>query len=218
VQLPIGDWVESLRAGIALVPPALMAIVLLAGPTAGWLLYRFVVQPATARLRTYNRSMYRATLWVCPSCRSMNDLGFRRCYRCDAQPAEGDLEIIEAHPSGPRRLTPVGPGLNLGGPRPLSRPQSMSGLEMPSAAWDTDTSAWSGEADEDWADDLEDADRAAMPDIAAMTEVVEAPGRRRTARPPTSIPVGPGRPAVTRPRRAAAVGQTGDADDDTPAA
>jgi hypothetical protein len=214
VQLPIGDWIDNLRAGIALVPPALIAMVLLGGPTAGWLLFRFVVQPRTARLRTFNR----ATLWVCPNCRSVNDLRLRRCYRCDAQPADEDLEVIEAHPSGPRRLMPVGPGLDLGGPRQLPRPRPVSRLEMPSAGWETDTSAWTDEADEAWGDDLEEADRAAMPDVAAMTEVVEAPGRRRIARPPTSIPVGPGRPAVARPRRVAVVGQTSDPDDDTPAA
>jgi hypothetical protein len=89
---------------------------------------------------------------------------------------------------------------------------------MPSAGWETDTSAWTDETDEAWGDDLEEADRAAMPDVAAMTEVVEAPGRRRIARPPNSIPVGPGRPAVARPRRVAVVGQTSDPDDDTPAA
>jgi hypothetical protein len=214
VQLPIAEWIDNLRAGIGLVPPALIAMVLLGGPTAGWLLYRFFVQPRTARLRAFNR----ATLWVCPNCRSVNDLRLRRCYRCDAQPAEEDLELIEAHPSGPRRLRPVGPGLDLGGPRSRPRPRPVSRLEMPSAGWETDTSAWVKESDQAWDEDIEEVDRAALPDIAAMTEVMEAPGRRRSARPPSSMPAGPSRPAVARPRRVAVVGQSGDPDDDTPAA
>jgi hypothetical protein len=221
VQLPIGEWIESFRTGIGLVPPAVIAMVLLGGPTAGWLLYRFVVQPRTARMRAFAR----ATLWVCPNCRSVNDLRLRRCYRCDAQPADEDLELVDAHPMGPRRLTPVGPGsdmggqgLDLGGPRPLPRPRPLSRLETRSAGWETDTSAWSSETDEEWEDDLQEQDRAAMPDIAAMTEAIQAPGRRRSARPPSSIPVGPGRPAVARPRRVAVVGQTGNTDDDPPAA
>lgn len=215
MQLPIEEWIESLRIGIGLVPPALIAMVLLGGPTAGWLLYRYVVQPRTARMRAFAR----ATLWVCPNCRSVNDLRLRRCYRCDAQPADEDLELIDAHPSGPRRLTPVGPGagLDLGGPRPMPRPRPVSSLELPSAGWETNASAWVAEADEEWEEDLEE-DRAALPDIAAMTEVVEAQGRRRALRPPTSIPVGPGRPAVERPRRVAVVGRSGDTDDDPPAA
>jgi hypothetical protein len=212
VQLPIGEWVEALRAGIGLVPPALIAMVLLGGPTAGWLLYRFVVQPRSMRLRAYDG----AAFWVCPSCRSVNDIRRRWCYRCDAEPSEEDIEFIDAHPIGPRRLTPVGPGLDLGGPRPLLRPRSVSSLETQSAGWETEASAWVTESG-DWNEEVEE-DRAALPEIAAMSEVMEAPGRRRSARPPTSIPVGPGRPAVARPRRVAVVGQAPDTDDDTPAA
>jgi hypothetical protein len=89
---------------------------------------------------------------------------------------------------------------------------------MPSAGWETDTSAWVKESDQAWDEDIEEVDRAALPDIAAMTEVMEAPGRRRSARPPSSMPAGPSRPAVARPRRVAVVGQSGDPDDDTPAA
>jgi hypothetical protein len=213
--VPIGEWFESLRVGIGLVPPALIAIILLAGPTAGWLLYRYVVQPRAARSRGYDGARF----WVCPSCRSVNDFRLQRCYRCDAQPADEDLEVIDAQPSGPRRLTPVGPGLDLGGPRPMPRPRPVSSLEMPSAGWETNTSAWVTEPDdeEEWDEEFEE-DRAALPDIAAMTEVIEAPGRRRVARPPTSIPVGPGRPAIARPRRVAVAGQTAEPDDDPPAA
>ena len=45
MQVDIEHWFTALRAGIGLVPPILIAIVLLGGPTAAWLLYRFVVQP-----------------------------------------------------------------------------------------------------------------------------------------------------------------------------
>jgi hypothetical protein len=215
VQLPIGEWIESVRVGIGLVPPALIAIVLLGGPTAGWLLYRFVVEPRAAR---GGRAYDGARFWVCPNCRSVNDFRLQRCYRCDARPADEDLEVIDAHPSGPRRLSPVGPGLDLGGPRPVTRPRPVSSLEMQAAGWETDTSAWVTEPHgEEWDEELEE-ERAALPDIAAMTEVIEAPGRRRTARPPTSIPIGPGRPASARPRRVAVVGQTAEPDDDPPAA
>lgn len=214
MQVPIGEWFESLRVGIGLIPPALIAMVLLGGPTAGWLLYRFFVQPRAARGRAYDGARF----WVCPNCRSVNDFRLQRCYRCDARPAEEELEVIDAHPSGPRRLTPVGPGLDLGGPKPMPRPRPVSSLEMPSAGWETDTSAWvTGSEEEDWDEEL-DEDRAALPDIAAMTEVIEAHGRRRAVRPPTSISVGPGRPSAARPRRVAVAGQSSAPDDDPPAA
>ncbi len=55
-----------------------------------------------------------------------------------------------------------------------------------------------------------------MPDVAAMTEVIEAPARRRAAR--RADPGRTGRPAVARPRRVAVAGADPDRDDDPPAA
>jgi hypothetical protein len=211
MQLPIAEWIDSLRAGIGLVPPALIAMVLLGGPTAGWLLYRFVVQPRTIRARAFER----ASFWVCPNCRSVNDFRLTRCYRCDSRPAQADLEVIDAQPGGARRLTPVGPGLDLGGPRPLPRPRPVSRIENASAGWEQIIEPWAAR-DESWDERVEE-DRAALPDVAAMTEVIEAQGRRRSARPPSSMP-GSSRPAVARPRRVAVAGQGAGSDDDTPAA
>jgi hypothetical protein len=211
LQLPIGEWISDLQAGIGLVPPALIAMVLLSGPTVAWLLYRFVVQPRSIRSRAY----VGARFWVCPNCRSVNDIQLIRCYRCDSRPAAADIEVIDATPSAPRRLVPVGPGLDLGGPRPVTRPRPVADLEYQTAGWETDTSTWRSDAEEEW-EDLEE-DRAVLPDVAAMTELIEAPGGRRTARPPTQIPVVPSRPAVARPRIVAVVGPARDPDD-SPAA
>jgi hypothetical protein len=201
------------RAGLGHVPPALIAMVLLGGPTALWVLYHFVVEPRVHRMRVLEL----APFWVCASCRSVNDSRLVRCYRCDAEPVEDELEIIEAEPSGPSRLAPVGPGLNLGasgtdtppapGSIPILQPrptalEPVSRLDAVSQEWD---------------EELE-GDRAALPDVAAMTEVIEVPRMRRSARMPGPIPVGPGRPAVARPRRVAVVGQSGDPDDDPSAA
>jgi hypothetical protein len=209
VQVDFEHWITALRAGIGLVPPVLIAIVLLGGPTAGWLLYRFVVQPRAKRLG----SMDASAMWVCPNCRSVNEMRMARCYRCDASPADEDLEVIDAHPTRPIRLTPVGPGLDLGGPstpehRPISR------IERAEDVWVEDETLEALQAKQD---------RAALPDVAAMTEVAEASHGRRVARPPTPVPVGPGRPvgqpAVARPRRAVVAGPGRAPDpDDTPAA
>jgi hypothetical protein len=212
MQLPISEWIDSLRAGIGLVPPALIAMVLLGGPTTAWLLYRFLVQPRTMRQRAFQRDSF----WVCPTCRSVNDFRLTRCYRCDSHPAESDLEVVDARPGGMPRLTPVGPGLDLGGPRPRPRPRPISRIETASAGWEQ-AEPWVAR-DEAWDEELaERQDRLRLPDVAAMTEVIEAQGRRRSARPPSSIPVGPSRPAVARPRRVAVAGQSAP-DDDPPAA
>jgi hypothetical protein len=204
VDVPIGEWIDALRAGIRLVPPPLMAIVLLGGPTAVWLLYHFVVQPRTvriARLRVYERTAF----WVCANCRSVNDYRLVRCYRCDAEPVAEDLEVIDAFPSGPRPLPPVGPGLNLGATAPATRPAPILSIEAVSAAMEP-------------VEESEEKDLAALPDVAAMTEVIEAPRRRRSARQPGPIRVAPSRPAVARPRRVAVAGTIPDPDDDPPAA
>lgn len=212
MQVDIEYLVNALRAGIGLVPPMLVAIVLLGGPTAGWLLYRFVVQPRTRRLRGKDAS----AMWVCPSCRSVNELRMARCYRCDALPDEEELELIDAHPTGPIRLTPVGPTLDLGGPS-ASQPRPISRIERAEEVW---------VEEETWERLEARRDRAALPDVAAMTEVAEASGGRRVGRPSAPIPVGPGRPpvarpAVARPRRAVVVGPAASPAEDpdgTPAA
>ena len=167
--MPIGEWFEDLRAGIGLVPPALIAIFLLGGPTAIWLLYRFVVQPHAARLRANNEAHDVPTFWVCPECRSVNNIRRRWCYRCDAEPYEDELELIEAEPVAPPPLIPVGPGKSE--PRPVPWP-------VPAADGDDE---WDEDRDDEWEEEEEEEDRAALPDVAAMTEVVESPRRRRSA-------------------------------------
>lgn len=208
MQFEIGHVIDTVRAGIGMIPPVLIAIALLGGPTAGWLLYRFVVQPRTKRMRGIDPS----AMWVCPSCRSVNAMRLARCYRCDSSRIEEGLEVVHTEPTSPVRLTPVGPGLDLGGPGQLSgRPRPISRIERASEIWVEESDEWEG-----WRQDEFEEDRAALPDLAAMTEVVEAPGRRRS-RPIGPTPVGPGRPAVARPRRAIAAGEK-PGPDGTPAA
>ena len=168
-----------------MVPPVLWAIVLLGGPTAGWLLYKFVVQPRTARMRGSDRS----AMWVCHSCRSVNDLRMPRCYRCDAAPDEEALEVIDSRPTGPIPLSPVGPGLDLG--RIADLPAA---ADLPDRASRRGVGRGRGVARRG-----RPARRAALPEVAAMTEVGQASNGRWSARPPGLIPVGPGRPAVARP-------------------
>ena len=151
MNIDLSSWLRSIEVGLGLVPGALIAILLLAGPTAIWLLYRYVAQPRSSR--------YRATvggaMWICPACRSVNELRMANCYRCDHVPNEADLRVIDPdldspYPMGlPTAPTPgvaVGPGrldltslpglTGLGGVRGVtateSRPATMDGRQ-PSA-------------------------------------------------------------------------------------
>jgi hypothetical protein len=91
---PIG-FVDTLREGLVKIPGVVYAAILLGGPTALWLLYRFVVVPRTSRYRPAAPH----TMWVCPNCRSASEVHQVRCYRCgyerDSQHA---LEIVYSDP------------------------------------------------------------------------------------------------------------------------
>lgn len=205
------DLIELLRAGVSLVPPIIIAVILLGGPTAAWLLYRFVVQPHRMRMLSKDLS----AMWVCPACRSVNDLLMPSCYRCDSRPIENELEIIDTRPTGPGVLVPVGPGLDLDRPGVVPRRRTAQPVATAGAASTGDR------------DGLVDAgkpypDPVALPDLAAMTEVIDVPGRHRSGRAPQPVPVGPGRPVtprpvVARPRRAVVAGPA-QSPDDQPAA
>jgi hypothetical protein len=186
LPLDVAELVERLRAGIGFVPPALFAVILLAGPTVGWLLYRFIVQPRYQRMLGGGDV---DAMWVCTLCRSVNDLRVDQCYRCGARADELELEVIDPTPLSRPRLTPVGPGLDLGGrprpkrPRPVG-PAAASAIGRPIG--DNDLLEFDPELRE-----------------AAAVEERAARPRRRSSRP--STPVGPGRPEVAQ-RRARASG------------
>lgn len=88
------DLFESLERAIGVPPAAILAIILLAGPTAVWLLYRFVVQPRASR---YTASQLEL-LWICERCRSANEVRSSRCYRCGLDRevmSSGDLKVVD---------------------------------------------------------------------------------------------------------------------------
>lgn len=96
MDIDIDASLRSLEAGIGLLPAAFIAIGLLGGPTVGWLLYRFVVQPRTSR---YRASQIGA-LWICTGCRSANELASSRCYRCHREFEDSQIELIDPASGG----------------------------------------------------------------------------------------------------------------------
>lgn len=87
------DAIENVQRSLSLMPPAILAIIFLAGPTAAWLLYRFVVQPRTRRYAADGSEL----LWICVRCRSANEVRSSRCYRCAMERDEivGALQVVD---------------------------------------------------------------------------------------------------------------------------
>jgi hypothetical protein len=101
---------EAIMSALAQVPSALIAAVLLAGPTAIWLIARFVNPPDQA---TRDDVALEELLWVCPTCRSINQDRMASCYRCHRLRADETVPlVIETAPTWaePGVGIAVGPG------------------------------------------------------------------------------------------------------------
>ncbi len=108
---------EAVMSGLSQVPSALIAAALLAGPTAIWLIARFVNPPDLAKRADLTLE---ELLWVCPRCRSINEDRIASCYRCHHLRADESLPlVIETAPtwSGPGVGIAVGPGTPVFAPR-----------------------------------------------------------------------------------------------------
>ena len=110
--------VNEILAGLAKIPPGLLAAILLGGPTAIWLVLRFSNPPDNApRPPEPVRDEF---LWVCIACRSLNQELRDSCYRChrartdESEPATPDLDQLPALASSagvaPGVGIAVGPG------------------------------------------------------------------------------------------------------------
>ncbi|MBI3747652.1 MAG: hypothetical protein HY262_02220 [Chloroflexi bacterium] len=96
-------FVDSLQRGLREVPPIAIALVLLAGPTAALIGYRWV--GAGRRGRKANEASA-VPFWVCHDCRSVNELRASRCYRCGVE--RDDIEAVEVVVDQPAvRTVPV---------------------------------------------------------------------------------------------------------------
>ena len=110
---------EAISAGLSRVPPGLIAAGLLAGPTVIWLILRFANPPDLAKREEVVPEI---ALWLCESCRSLNNDWRDRCYHCH-RPADADVAVTLDRPAtfDPGVGIAVGPGLPIGDER-LLRP------------------------------------------------------------------------------------------------
>jgi hypothetical protein len=99
---------EAILRGLERLPYALIAVVLLGGPTAVWIIARFINPPDSA---TPEYMGLETLLWVCPKCRSLNEDRLEACYACHRlRPAEDTGRFEPAHRDVPGVGVPVGPG------------------------------------------------------------------------------------------------------------
>ncbi|MGZ8438546.1 MAG: zinc finger Ran-binding domain-containing protein [Candidatus Limnocylindrales bacterium] len=90
-------FIDSMQRGFGQIPPIAIALVLLAGPTAALIGYRFI--SAATRLQAAPK-VEAAPKWVCPGCRSVNELRVSHCYRCGLERDPIDaLEFVIDQPA-----------------------------------------------------------------------------------------------------------------------
>ena len=83
--------IESISNGLPRVPSALIAAALLGGPTAIWLIVRFT-RPRDVPKKVVE--VPETLLWLCTSCRSMNEDRVDRCYRCHIPREADDIPVV----------------------------------------------------------------------------------------------------------------------------
>ena len=172
---------EAMLNGLGTIPSALIAAALLAGPTAVWLIARFVNPPD---IGTTEEVVVEELLWVCPHCRSINEDRIANCYRCHKLRADESIPlVIETAPTraGPGVGIAVGPGLPQVAPD-----RSWIELEVARASDSVD--------DVDDVDDAfepeEDQLAAELPSLAFEPVILE-PRVKASGRPGAAEPAGP---------------------------
>jgi hypothetical protein len=121
---------DAFMDGLSKVPSALIAAAILAGPTAIWLIARFVNPPDSAKTEALALEQL---LWVCSSCKSINEDRIDNCYRCHRPRADESLPLVVA--AGEVRPVPgPGVGIAVGPGRPETERPSPSQFEEDVAA------------------------------------------------------------------------------------
>jgi len=112
---------EAILSGLSKLPSAIIAAALLAGPTAIWLIARFTNPPDPAK---HEVAAQENLLWVCGSCRSLNENRLESCYRCHRRREA----ISHALDAGRAARLAHGVGVAVGPGRPAERNTAYSWL------------------------------------------------------------------------------------------
>ena len=138
MQVDLNALIDAIVSGISRLPSALVAGLLLAGPTVIWLIARFTNPPDPGKRAVAGETL----LWVCEACRSINDHVVDNCYRCHRpRGAESGAIVVE-----PGRIRVPGVGIAVGPGVPSPQPTASSWLSAEPAHYPPST-AWPAEPD-----------------------------------------------------------------------
>jgi hypothetical protein len=89
-HMDLTEIAESLRRGVQEVPPIVIALALLAGPTFVLIIYGLF--SVARRMQGSSENVKATAFWVCRDCRSINEMRLARCYHC-ALPRTSTREV-----------------------------------------------------------------------------------------------------------------------------
>lgn len=87
------DAMTAIQTGLQQLPPVVVVIGMLFGPTLAWFGYRYYRSPKTNIARVDGPEVF----WICRECRSANQPRARRCYGCglDAEQETGPISVVD---------------------------------------------------------------------------------------------------------------------------
>jgi hypothetical protein len=137
---------EAVMSGLAQVPSAVIAAVLIAGPTAIWLIARFLSPPDVAKRDDMGLE---ELLWVCPACRSINEDRIPGCYRCHRLRAGEHAPLVAPVAEPAPTWTGPGVGIAVGPGAPALKPgESWIEVEVARASREVDDNGVGPEKEE----------------------------------------------------------------------
>lgn len=89
--MDLSGLIEAISNGIARLPSSVIAAILLGGPTAIWIITRFVNPPD---VRKPEELPPEDRLWLCASCLSINEDRLESCYRCHRVRAPESVPVV----------------------------------------------------------------------------------------------------------------------------
>ena len=127
---------EAVMSALAQVPSAVIAAALIAGPTAIWLIARFLNPPDVAKR---DEGGLEELLWVCPACRSINEDRLPSCYRCHRLRAGEHAPLVAPEAEPAPTWAPPGVGIAVGPGAPALNPgESWIEVEVARASREVD--------------------------------------------------------------------------------
>lgn len=96
----IEDLAAAIATTVGQVPAAVWVVLLLAGPTLGWVAYTSAVsrRSAGSEARRSGAISIEAEYWQCPECLSLTPVSQASCYACGFRPGRDDVDVDERIP------------------------------------------------------------------------------------------------------------------------